>query len=312
MPARRNFFFLSFFFLLNLACNQKPSLESIKDLTYPSGSGIEFFNNHIYLIGDDAPYLIKLDGDLDSLDTIQLFPNLSHRLPKETKADLESMAVMKAGNTPCLLVLGSGSLPPLRNKGWLINPATGERIQLDLSTFYRRLRIRGIDEINIEGVARAGNSILLVNRGNRSHRANYLVLTSPGFLGDPENAGIRLIRLGTQPDTSSFMGVSGIDYSGRSDRLVLTVSTENTFNSYEDGAIGKSYLWIIHDFTSKTRMTGLNPNEVIDLETIDARFKHQKVESVTILAESKSSMELLLVADNDDGKTVLFRINLPK
>jgi hypothetical protein len=106
--------------------------------------------------------------------------------------------------------------------------------------------------------------------------------------------------------------VSGLEYSVASDRLLLTVSTENTFNTMDDGAIGKSYLWIINNISTKKNMVAVNPDKVIDLEEMDLRFKGHKIESVCIIWENKKEMQLALVADDDKGSSILFKVDLKK
>ena len=44
----------------------------------------------------------------------------------------------------------------------------------------------------------------------------------------------------------------------------------------------------------------------------DPKLKKQKIESVAILSDTGDEMELMLVADNDNGETSLFRIILSK
>jgi hypothetical protein len=313
IDARINYCFilLASFFLIS--CKEKPTLQSVKELnSYPSGSGIEYFDNHIYLIGDDAAYILKMNIALDSVDTISLYDNKQKRISKDIKADLEGITLVTHNNDSLLFLVGSGSLAPYRNSAWLINHATKERREIRLDTFYSRLTASGIEEINIEGIAMVSDEIVMVNRGNKSHPRNYLVFTSDNFWGNQANAPIRLVTTGFNPDTSFFNGISGLDYSAQTDRLLLTVSTENTYNSYADGVIGKSYLWIINDLLSKRRMVAMNPNKVIDLDALDKRFEGHKIESVCIISETKSEMNLMLVADDDNGKTMFFNIKLPE
>jgi hypothetical protein len=40
---------------------------------FPSGSAIEFYNNHLYLVGDDATQLLVLDPSYKKVDSIELF-----------------------------------------------------------------------------------------------------------------------------------------------------------------------------------------------------------------------------------------------
>lgn len=298
-------------FIIGSCRTREPSLLAIKELPdFPSGSAVEYFNEHIYVAGDDATHLYILDKSLVTVDSIQLYQSTEKRIPTGIKGDLEAITLVKNNNTPSLLLLGSGSKTPLRDTGWLINPATKEKEKISLDTFMKRLGRREISQINIEGAARVPAGLVMSNRGNKSNRVNTLIFTSDTFWKDQSNAPIRLVRVGTNTDTSFFNGISGIDYSAKTDRLYLTASTENTYGTATDGTIGKSYLWMINDLLSKRRLVAINPTKVIDLEDIDNRFKGYKIESVCILSEKKREIELLLVADNDDGRTTLFKVRV--
>ena len=253
-----------------------------------------------------------LDTAFNLIDSINLFESQQKRIPKELKQDLESAAVVNFRRSPKILIVGSGSLAPYRNYGWLIDPLTKQKTQLDLKPFYTRLKAEGTDALNIEGLAAMPSDIILASRSNRSFRSNYLIFTSKEFWNIEDSAEIKICKVGANTDTTSFQGVSGLEYSKLSDRLLLTVSTENTNSSVEDGTIGKSYLWIINDISAKKRMTAINPTKVIDLEAMDERFKGHKIESVCIIAENKKEMQLVLVADDDNGTSVLFKITLKK
>ena len=284
-----------------------------KTLTdYPSGSGIVYLNDRLYLIGDDVNFLLVTDTGFTITDSIHLFESPGKRIPKSLKPDLEGAAVVSINKMPRILLVGSGSLMPYRNGAWLVDPFTKEKTQLDLNPFYNRLRKDGMDALNIEGVATIPRGIVLVSRGNKSFRENYLIFTAADFWNKQDSVEIRKCKVGTNTDTASFQGVSGLEYSKKSDQLLLTVSTENTNSATDDGAIGKSYLWIIDNISAKRNMIALNPGKIIDLELLDQRFKGHKIESVCIISENKKKMDLVLVADDDKGTSILFRITLKK
>ena len=92
----------------------------------------------------------------------------------------------------------------------------------------------------------------------------------------------------------------------------MTVSTEDTRNNYNDGAIGKSYLWIINDVSTKLNDKTISRNRTIDLEYIDSRFEGQKIESATVIGETNELIHLALVADNDDGSSTLIKMSIQK
>ncbi len=292
------------------SCGNNNMLKEVKKLdNYPSASGIEYLNNQFYVIGDDANNLLILDSNLNPTDSINLYPFTVKRIPKSVKSDLEAITVTKDNK---LLLVGSGSSSPTRNAAWLIDPVTKLKDSIRLDTFYQRLSSSGIDEINIEGICTIPGSIILCNRGSKGYPKNHLILTSDNFWKDQTNAPISLILAGSNTDSTLFNGVSGITYAKKSDRLLLTVSTEDTRNNMDDGAIGKSYLWIVENISAKKKWKAINPDKIIDLETIDPRFKAQKIESVCITKETTSFLHLVLAADNDDGSSSIFNLIIEK
>lgn len=303
----------NFLVLLMLhSCRDRLTVEKFREISdYASGSGIAFFERKIYIAGDDMNYVLLTDTAFNSIDTLQLLPG-NGRIPKNEKADLEGITIIRRRKVPYLLLLGSGSVAETRSKGWTINLRKRQSQSFNLDTFYRRLLTNGVREINIEGCATAPGGLVLANRGNKAYPKNHLIFTSGDFWERQESSAIRIIKLGASEDTSTFAGVSGIEYSQRSDRLIMTVSTENTYSTSADGAIGKSYLWIVDNISSKRRLTAMNPDRIIDLETIDPSFRGHKVESVCILSETRTSYQLALVADDDKGTSLLFKINLNK
>ncbi len=281
-------------------------LKEIKRLDdYPSASGIEYFNNHFYIIGDDANDLLVLDSNLNPVDSIGLYNFPERRIPKPLKADLESILVT---NDKKLLLLGSGSLSPTRNTAWLIDPATKEKDSIRLDVFYDRLKESGLTELNIEGACSVPGYVVLSNRGSKGFPKNHLVITRALFWKEQAHCPITVIPLGGNGDSSVFHGVSGLAYTKKTDRLVMTVSTEDTKSNTEDGAIGKSYLWIVNDFSSKKNWKAINPNQVIDLDAMDPKFRGQKIESVCITGETRQFLHLVLAADNDNGSSTVFRV----
>jgi hypothetical protein len=303
-----SFIFISILFI---RCSPYRSQTEIKILAnYPSASAIEYFDNAFYIIGDDATSILILDNDLAIKDSIQLYNSNEYRLPKPTKPDLESMTVFHTTAGYRLLVLGSGSLPPYRNTGWLIDPKTKQATNFRLDTLYQHLiSLSGIREVNIEGICTLPGGLLLVSRGHQSYPENNLLFIDSSFYFNLNNAVARRIKI-ERPltDTSAFSGISGLSYSTKTDRLFLTLSTELTSSTYTDGPIGKSYLWIINNFSEKLNVDKVLPDKIIELDKIDAGFKNQKIESVCIIAERKNETQLAMVADNDNGTSTLFKL----
>jgi len=306
-----NYFFIVILLLLfSCSTGNNNMLKEVKKIeTFPSASGIEYFKNHLYVIGDDASQILVLDSNFHPVDSIRLFSATERRVAKSIKPDLEAITLLPDKK---LFVIGSGSLSPHRNKGWIIDPVSKKADSIRLDSFYARLTAAGLPEINIEGICRIPGYFIISNRGNLSYPKNHLILAHKTFWEEQSKSSFSVIRFGNNTDSSSFNGVSGLSYSEKSDKLLVTVSTEYTKSSYEDGAIGKSFLWIIDDFSTKKRWAAINPNKSIDLEKLDKRFSGQKIESVCIMDETKHFLHLVLAADNDDGSSTLFKIIVEK
>ncbi|MEI2739591.1 MAG: hypothetical protein V9F01_12515 [Chitinophagaceae bacterium] len=293
-----------------ISCGSNNMLKEIKKLDhYPSASGIEYFRNHFYIIGDDANNLLILDEAFNSKDSIQLYSFSEKRIPKAIKPDLEAITVTKDSK---LLIVGSGSLTPTRNIAWIVDPVTKQKDSTRLDIFYQRLTLNGLKEINIEGICSIPGSVVFSNRGSKGYPKNHLIFTNDDFMRDQANAPLTVIPIGANTDSSFFNGVSGLAYSTKSDRLVITISTEDTRNNMDDGAIGKSYLWIVENISSKKGWKAINPDEIIDMDAMDAKFTGQKIESVCITKETASFLHLVLVADNDNGTSSIFRLIVEK
>ena len=116
-------------------------LTAIKQLpNYPSGSGLACHNGHIYIMGDDAPYLLVLDSLLDPTDSIRIFETSEKRIAKEIKPDTEAITIIKKNDTGALLIVGSGSLSPSRDSCYLLNLFGKEIKKYGLDSFYQRLK----------------------------------------------------------------------------------------------------------------------------------------------------------------------------
>ena len=293
----------------------------IKKLDYPSASSIEYVDGKLYLMGDDATYLLVLDTSLNIIDSIPLLSYAEKRIPKETKPDIEA----SAADGDNLFLFGSGSLSPYRNfawtlktlasSGWTVYPplsALQDSGKINLEPLFLKMKELGIEQINIEGACFVSGKLVLVNRGNKGYPHNHFIITNEEFWAD-SSLQISVAEFKTDhDDISSFRGISGLCYAKESDKLIMTVSTEDTRNSYDDGAIGKSYLWIVNSISTKLNKKTISRNRLIDLEYVDARFKGQKIESATVIGETNELIHLVMVADNDDGSSTVFKMSIRK
>lgn len=280
--------------------------KELKD--FPSGSGIEYFDGRIYIVGDDAANILVTNKRWAPRHSIKLFESAGKRISKKQKADLEATTLLQIDGMNYLLVMGSGSAEP-RNTAIILDIKTEKFKTYDTSVFYTRLKEKGIMDLNIEGAVQVHEFLVLCNRANNTNPVNQLIITSPDFFRRQEEAPIDLLDV----DLSAWegiIGISGLTYSYEHDQLIFTTSNEDTANSYEDGPIGTSYLGIVENGYRKIWRHKMKVNELIDLPGTYKEFKGHKVESVCIQSERTRSIKMHIVADDDSGESFLFKVRL--
>lgn len=134
----------------------------------PSGSGIAKCGNDYYVIGDDSPFLYKLDENLKIIAKTLIsdaIPTEGNRIIKSEKPDFETLELINENE---LVVFGSGSKSPQRDvfvRVFLNDPLLIEKY--DLSEFYNQLRNLPLfqnSELNIEATAYHEDQLYLFNR----------------------------------------------------------------------------------------------------------------------------------------------------
>jgi len=276
---------------------------------YPSGSAITFYDHQFWIVGDDAPSVLVTDDHFRKIRTVQVENHPEPRIPKPIKPDYECSALISDHRRPSLLIVGSASTD--QRKKIILLPLTNHERQIerfDSSAFISRLLRLGIGEVNLEGVTMVGDLVVLVNRGNLGYPHNHFIVTDSGFWKHQETAPIRIIPAGTFAGVTGFSGISDLFYLPQRDLLLLSYSSEQTTNVYDDGAIGVSYLGWIGSF--RTRMTSDSwvPDAMMSLPEIDPAFRGQKIEGLCAEINPEGNLLVQLVSDNDTGDTGVFEL----
>ncbi len=294
-----------------------------------SASGVEVVNGIIYILSDDSSFLYKIKHDLTLLEKISLYQtnveNLEH-IAKPDKPDLECIGQFSINGFQHLLLLGSGSKSPQRDKGFLVKlPTNYSRKHLvwevDLSRLYALLRsderITANGEINIEGLAFSDSKAYLVNRGNVSGIQNVVLSFSKeefveyvqGHMDGIPFPAIHSIAL---PEISGVMtGFTGVDFYDN--QFWFTCSAENTSNAYDDGKVEGSMLGKLQ---VEERNNGRYNEELIKLEAVTSFIDNgnlftEKVESVSVYElDQKGHYTALAVTDNDGGPSTLLLLDI--
>lgn len=293
-----------------LSCAEQVQVE-LKEVKIvdqiPSSSGIGIYRNGYFVIGDDSPYLYRLARDLSITEKILLTDSTlltNARVRKEDKPDFEALEVVADKE---LIIFGSGSKSPQRDiVCWLSLLDTAETRAYPASKFYDRLRtleVMADSELNLEAaVYKEGVLYLFNRRKNVVFSMDYSSLL--GFLeGDGELPEIhtRIVDLPSVRGVEA--GFSGAVALQGQPRILFTASIEDTDNAYDDGAVLGSIIGYL-DLTEEGDVGQEVRYCVLGMDSPYAL----KIESIAIEVEhGASSSEVVLVADNDDGKSRIAR-----
>lgn len=268
----------------------------------PSASGIEITDSEIYVIGDNSPFLFKLNKNYEIIDKIHLFPegNFADSIIEKTrKPDLEALA---KGNEEgsVLLAFGSGSKSPERDIMVEIDLSAKISSEYSLTSFYSNLRaVAGltIEQLNIEAAEVYQEHLYLFNRGE-----NLIIKCSlPGFMAylkkNAEMPGLEVFRI-QLPDIEGIpSGFSGASLDPENGILFFTATVENTDNWIDDGEVLGSFIGLIE---LKDLKDGIKPDNIAIL--LDKNYLKIKVESIAVLPPfRKENAELVMVTDSDGG-----------
>lgn len=278
----------------------------------PSASGIEFVNSFYWIVGDNSPYLFRLNQKFELLDKIVL-GNLENVvngvIPKPKKLDLEAMLSMKWKNDSIFFLFGSGSKLPERAFAWKINinePTIQEKI--DLTHFYELLmdetKLKEND-FNIEAALELNGKIFLFNRGKNK----LISMKSDHFIafieGDRKDLKIKSYNIDLPKINEIEAGFSGATGDEKNNRIIFTASIENTADWVADGEVLGSLIGLIEIENIENHY---EPSTVFITENDQViRFK---VESIAIKNKSQQSYECVLVTDSDGGKSELVELTL--
>lgn len=278
-----------------------------KIINYPSGSALEFYKNTLFVIGDDVNYVLCLDVDWNEINRIKLFDFDGERIPKPIKPDLECATIIDE----MLYIVGSGSKSPQRDVSFWIDLCNHNSVKkINTASFNNLFRERNFfKEMNIEGFTSCGDKLLFFNRAT-TEQPNHLIITDYNILKKKFPDKFKVIPIEIDTLQGIQLGISGACYDAKNDILFLTASAENTSNAYDDGEIIGSVLAIVENASKQINQSELVINNYIELDIIDISFSKQKIESVCIVHSENKNFNLILVADNDDGMSVLFELNV--
>lgn len=276
-----------------------------------SGSAIAVEGDSAFIVGDDVNYLSVLDIKDRSTRKIMFNPTASsERMPKALKHDFESCVTGQINNRNYLMAFGSGGISPMRDSVFVFEPDSGKNFTSSLDLFYKAVAEKArlkTGELNFEGAALSGNRLMLFNRGK-----NFICIIEWDQMADyicrrkTVIPSFKIIPL-TLPVVNGFqVGFSGACMLDEH-QVLFTASLEETKYFIDDGAVKGSYIGVLdlHNETATiTQFTQLRDERnsiVLD-----------KLESVDIIRPTDSSITAIAVADNDNGTSKIFMLEISR
>jgi hypothetical protein len=262
-----------------------------------------------YIIGDDAAdiYTLSLKNHGYRKFHIPGSPQ-AYRIEKPIKQDFESAVIARNSDINWLLAFGSGSLSPHRDSLLVMNLANYNTKSFSLSHLYAWLFQRyHLDKkgLNIEAATIIKDGLYLFNRGTNS-MFRMPVSDLFAYINGNENAPmpvsnhyrIELPALNGIPALIS--GAATLD----DHRVLFTASLENTTDWTKDGEIFGSYVGILDISKEIPKL------ETCMLLTEDNKPLIVKLESLDVISNSDKQIDIISVADNDDGSSGLYFLRL--
>lgn len=267
-----------------------------------AASGLVAINNMLYVVADDENHLgVFSTDDASPGNLLRVFEGTlpdKHKKRKALKPDLETLVQLPAfAGFPhgALLALGSGSRAS-RETGVLltldVHGAVNAPVQhVDLSLFYDDLRFE-IDGLNIEGMVVLGDTIRLLQRGNKGSANALIDCNLAPFLAAISKQDRPRLDKAPRLTLATLGDIDGVPLCFTDGaplaqgETIFTAVAENTDNSVDDGACAGSAIGIIDRAGHVTRIQRLTDNH--------------KVEGIAA-SVCADGLNLLLVTDGDDA-----------
>ena len=204
----------------------------------PSASGISIYNDSIFVIGDNSPWIFQLNQHMELSKKIPLEKrnySTDTLYSKSEKPDYEAFEAIKTEMGNKFYLLGSGSKSPHRDVLLIFDYNSKNSIKTySLEKFYSNIKSsREIDGhfLNIEALAIEGDKMFLFNRGkNLMLQYSLKEFTEYAVLGKGfPKAKIYEIEL---PKINGIeAGFSGATAIPNQHKIIFTASIENTMHS---------------------------------------------------------------------------------
>lgn len=259
-----------------------------------AASGLFYQGDSLFLISDNSGFLYEYNITNKTVKEFPLLKNTSQNISKKDKPDFESLTHFQ----DTLYIFGSGSTDK-RNTMIAFDLQNKKKISTnnltDLYTVMQSFESILPQDFNLEGVIYTGDDWYLFNRGNGSSAKN-IIFTLHAQKLDQEFSLIA--------NTYKLPKIKGVrttftDAIKVKDKIYFLATAEDTKNTYDDGTVLGSIIGRI------------------DIETMKIDFTKKisptnKFEGLTLYAQSKNQVQLLLCEDKDTDalESTIFKLTL--
>lgn len=298
--------------------------------TIPSASALEISDKRLFIAGDDSSEVVELDFDYNLLNRFKLFDspvNVTARIPKMQKPDLECGLTLKIDEQEGILFLGSGSRSN-REVGYFLPLTESSVVQTDsaqvksfsLSALYQHIRtlpeFASIPKLNFEAAVKTEAHVVLMQR--KLGLGENLVLfiehkEFENFLLNSEHlpCSIQIATLQMPSFSGVVAGLSGAVLLPDLPLILASATYERTNDAVADGEIlGSCLLLLPSNPTQIDFVSPVQPIALIDLVKDGMRLSI-KVESIAVKGGSfKEGYRIVAVTDDDRGGSEILELLL--
>jgi len=284
--------------------------QILKDV--PSASGIEVLGESIYAIGDNSPWLFKLNSSYNCVDKFQIFSPLDTQnalILKSHKPDFEAITLVKNNGVNEFYIFGSGSKSPTRDVLIIIDvnhPKNWK--QYSLAKFYDQLKKQASltdNKLNIEAALVHQDYIYLFNRGKNAIIKVSIAEFNSFIEEEIEEIKLAITNIQLPKINEIESRFSGACYLPEIDKIIFTSTVEDTPNWIDDGQVLGSFVGII-DITNLEKTAEPMYSPIME----NGKILPLKIEAVTILSFKKNKINLLIASDGDGAESEILEATL--
>lgn len=212
------------------ASAQPPRVEILAKNNLPyltTSNGLETYKRNLIAIGNGATEMLLLDTLLQVRDTFKIIsPQNFQQVSGKHIIDMSTTAIVKFNGEDVLLIMANKYIASTASSIYLLPLNIRGRKEIlvqsfSINDFFRRLRKKGLKQININGSSGFGNKMVLCISGKNKGSNNHLVVCDTDFWQKGNSAEYSIVPVKMQQPGLHFTGLS---YAEELDILLFTAT----------------------------------------------------------------------------------------